>query len=321
MADETDPTTYGATPEIGRSGSSRSRSSATSPTTSAGPEKSSPALGSDDDGDDTSDNSSSDGDYDGHRPSRSEMRPRHRTCSTATTVHPARPVDDDDDADDRPAHPSASGSLTRALSRRSTTIIARIRSRPTAAVQQFTHPLSHVATTPDVLVDFDSASDPYKPLNWPLRKKVATTLLYGLVTMSATWASSCYAPGTAQVAAEFGVPGPAAVLGTSLYMAGFGIGPLLWAPLSEVYGRRPAVFAPMLAAVCFSFGSGASKDFAALMLTRFFGALFASAPVTNTGGVLGDLFGPAQRGFAMAGYAMAVVAGPALGMSALPLEE
>jgi len=35
--------------------------------------------------------------------------------------------------------------------------------------------------------------------------------------------------------------------------------------------------------------------------------------VTNTGGVLGDLFTAAQRGIAMASYAMAVVVGPAIG--------
>jgi MFS family permease len=133
--------------------------------------------------------------------------------------------------------------------------------------------------------------------------------------MSATWASSCYAAGTAQVAEEFGVSTQVAILPTSLFLVGFGVGPLLWAPLSEVYGRRVAVFAPMFVAGCFCFGSGASKDFQALVLTRFWGAFFASAPVTNTGGVLGDLFGPAERGVAMAGYAMAVVAGPALGMS------
>jgi MFS family permease len=151
-------------------------------------------------------------------------------------------------------------------------------------------------------------------MNWPRRKKITTTLLYGLVTMTATWASSCYSAGTAQVMAEFGVGEPVAILGTSLYLVGFGLGPLLWAPLSEVFGRRIAVFGPMFVAACFSFGSGAAKDLQTVMLTRFWGAFFASAPVTNTGGVLGDLFGPAERGIAMAGYAMAVVAGPALGM-------
>jgi MFS family permease len=57
----------------------------------------------------------------------------------------------------------------------------------------------------------------------------------------------------------------------------------------------------MLVAICFSFGSAVAKDFQTLMITRFFGAFFASAPVTNTGGVLGDLYSPAWRALAMAG--------------------
>ncbi|KAK3348574.1 MSF membrane transporter [Lasiosphaeria hispida] len=131
--------------------------------------------------------------------------------------------------------------------------------------------------------------------------------------MSATWASSCYSAGTAQIVEESHVGTQVANLGTSLFLVGFGLGPLLWAPLSEVYGRRAAVFSPMFVSICFCFGSATAKDFQTLMLTRFFGAFFASAPVTNTGGVLGDLFSPAYRGLAVAGYAMAVVGGPALG--------
>jgi DHA1 family multidrug resistance protein-like MFS transporter len=191
-------------------------------------------------------------------------------------------------------------------------VLSRLRSRP-ANTYRFTHPLSHIRTTKEDLVEFDGPDDPYRPMNWPLRKKVVTTGLYGFVTMTASWASACYSPGTAQIAAEFNVGNQVSILGTSLFLIGFGIGPLLWAPLSEVFGRRLAVFAPMFVAICFSFGSATAKDFQTLMITRFFGAFFASAPVTNTGGVLGDLFSPAQRGYAIAGYAMAVVGGPLVG--------
>jgi MFS family permease len=166
-----------------------------------------------------------------------------------------------------------------------------------------------------VIVDFDGPDDIYRPLNWPTHKKVVTTMLYGLVTMTATWASSAYSAGTKQIAADFGVSEEVSTLGTTLFLFGFGVGPLLWAPLSEVYGRRIAVLTPMFIAVCFSFGSATAKDFQTLMLTRFFGAFFASAPVTNTGGVLGDLYTPDFRGIAIAGYAMAVVGGPVLGTS------
>lgn len=242
---------------------------------------------------DDDDTSSSSNDHDGFRPSPLEIRQSsslHRRKSTAGT-----------------------SALDASVSRTPSNLLARLRSRP--AVPAFTHPLAHTPTTASVIVDFDGPSDPYQPRNWPMSKKVLTTLLYSLVTMSASWASSCFAPGTEQVAEHFHVGRQVSVLGTSLFLVGFGIGPLLWAPVSEVYGRRMAVFGPMFVATCFSFAAATAKDFQTLMLTRFFGAFFASAPVTNTGGVLGDLFGPEERGIAMAGYAIAVVGGPSLGES------
>ncbi|KAH6616085.1 major facilitator superfamily domain-containing protein [Chaetomium sp. MPI-SDFR-AT-0129] len=288
-------------------------------------------ISSSSDEDDTDDDSDAEahinGDYDGHRPTQLDMRlSRTRTTNTVRSASTVTTVASNSAGGTRPTCSGAAGTgtgsgiepgtgagLGNTLSRRTTTILSRIRSRPTPGPPTFTHPLTHVPTTAEQLVDFDGPDDPYKPLNWPLRKKIVTTFLYGLVTMSATWASSCYAPGTAQIAAEFGVGTQVSVLGTSLFLVGFGVGPLLWAPLSEVYGRRVAVFVPMFVAMCFSFASATSKDFQTLMLTRFWGGFFASAPVTNTGGVMGDLYGPAERGIAIAGYAMAVVSGPSLG--------
>lgn len=244
--------------------------------------------------------------HDGHRPCDLEMRPswqrtRSRRGSRRASV-PAAPGS-------LAAATSTGLSLDHTVSRRDT-ILSKVRSRP---VPVFTHPLSHQRTTPADIVDFDSPDDPYRPINWPMHKKVSTTLLYGLVTMTATWASSSYSAGIDQIVSEFRVSSEVATLGTTLFLLGFGLGPLLWAPLSEVYGRRPAVLTPMFVAMCFSFGTGAAKDLQTVMITRFFGAFFASAPVTNTGGVLGDLFSPAHRGIAMAGYALAVVGGPTVG--------
>ena len=201
-------------------------------------------------------------------------------------------------------------SLTRTVTRRET-VLSRIRTRPPIGI--FTHPLEHQKTTVEDLVDFDGLDDPYRPLNWAMKKKVITTALYGFTTMTATWASSAYSPGTRQVAEQFGVGMQTATLGTTLFLFAFGIGPLLWAPLSEVYGRKNAVLPPMFVAACFSFGTAAAKDIQTIMITRFFAGFFASAPVTNTGGVLSDLFPSSQRGIAIASYAMAVVIGPVFG--------
>jgi len=169
--------------------------------------------------------------------------------------------------------------------------------------------LSHVKTKQDVVVEFDSPEDPYRPINWTFKKKAITTIVYGLLTMTATFASSIFSSGTNEVAAEFDVGDEVAVLGTSLFLFGFGLGPLLFAPLSEVYGRKPAVIIPTFISGIFAFGCGASENIQGVLITRFFQGVFGSAPVTNTGGVLGDIWNAEQRGAAIVGYAMAVVGG------------
>ncbi|TGO55610.1 hypothetical protein BCON_0089g00050 [Botryotinia convoluta] len=113
--------------------------------------------------------------------------------------------------------------------------------------------------------------------------------------MTSTWASSVYSPAIDQVAAEFKVARP-----------------LLWAPLSEIYGRKAAVLTPVFISACFSFGSATAKDIQTVLLTRFFAGIFGAAPVTNTGGVLSDIWAPQSRGTAIVGYAFAVVGGPTM---------
>jgi hypothetical protein len=244
-------------------------------------------------------------DQDGHRPSLAEITAPPRTRSSV-----ALPPSD-------AAAVATAADISRVTSRREA-LVSRVRSRP---VPRFSHPREHFRTGPEHIVDFDGPRDPYYPLNWSVRRKVLTTMLYGFVTMTATWASASFSAGTRQVAHEFHVGLQTATLGTSLYLMGFGIGPLLWAPLSEVYGRRLAVLVPMFVSMCLTFGSATAKDLQTVMLTRFFGAFFASAPVTNTGGVLGDIYPASQRAIAIAGYAMAVVGGPALGMCLLTISR
>lgn len=182
----------------------------------------------------------------------------------------------------------------------------------------FSHPLGHEKTTAGVIVDFDGPDDPYRPMNWSTRRKIKTTMLYGFLTATSTWASSSYSAATEDIARYFGVSPTVATLGISLFLVGFGIGPLVWAPISEVYGRRVAIILPMFIAVCFSFASATAKDLQTLMISRFFTGFFGAAPVSNTGGVLADLFEPDWRGFAVGGYSLAVVDGALLGKSQPP---
>ena len=83
--------------------------------------------------------------------------------------------------------------------------------------------------------------------------------------------------------------------------------------MSEIYGRKLSVLLPYFVGAMFSFGTAAAKDIQTILITRFFTGLFASAPVTNTGGVMSDIWPATSRGTAIVGYALAVVGGPTLG--------
>lgn len=82
--------------------------------------------------------------------------------------------------------------------------------------------------------------------------------------------------------------------------------------VGEICCRRLAVFPPYIIGECFSFATATSNSLSSITITRIFTGFFASAPVSNTGAVLGDIYSPAQRAVTMAGYAMAVAGGPLL---------
>ncbi|KAK3168327.1 hypothetical protein OEA41_004774 [Lepraria neglecta] len=84
-----------------------------------------------------------------------------------------------------------------------------------------------------------------------------------------------------------------------------------WA--SSIFGRKPAVLIPYFLAAVFSFGTVTAKDIQTIKITRFFAGFFGSTPVTNTGGVLGDIWASTERGTAIVGYAFAVVEGLVVG--------
>ena len=89
--------------------------------------------------------------------------------------------------------------------------------------------------------------------------------------------------------------------------------PLLWAPVSEVYGRKISMLPPIFVLGLFSIGTATSKTAAAVFITRFFGGVFGSAPVSNVSAALGDLYEPKARGIAVTFYAVCVVGGPTIG--------
>ena len=49
---------------------------------------------------------------------------------------------------------------------------------------------------------------------------------------------------------------------------GFVPGPILWGPLSEMYGRKSSILTPMFVFLCFSVATATAKDLETIFITR-----------------------------------------------------
>ncbi|KAK9462703.1 major facilitator superfamily domain-containing protein [Lipomyces oligophaga] len=163
------------------------------------------------------------------------------------------------------------------------------------------------------LVDFEGPDDPFNPLNWPFRKRAYTTFAYALCTFGPQTSSSMYGQVSAQIGEQYHVSSLVATLGVSTFLIGVGFGPMFFAPISEVYGRRMGVLVPFFFSGIFAIGCGAADNLQTIMLMRFFQGLFGGAPIANTGGVLGDIWRPQTRAIALVFYSFVVTGGPPIG--------
>nr|POE90157.1 efflux pump fubt [Quercus suber] len=168
-----------------------------------------------------------------------------------------------------------------------------------------------------------SAGDPYivdylhndrqDAMNLSKQRKWAIAILQSLSTFAVTFASSVYASGIDDVIRKFGVSAEVATLGLSLFVSGFALGPLIWAPLSEVYGRKLVFMVSYTAYTAFSVGAACAPNITSLLVLRFFASAFGSSSMTNAGGVISDMFSKSERGLATGLFSAAPFLGPIFG--------
>jgi MFS family permease len=87
---------------------------------------------------------------------------------------------------------------------------------------------------------------------------------------------------TGSLQATFGpYPTQVYVMVTSGFVLGFVVGPLLWAPMSEVFGRRLLFIGTYILFTIFNGGAVASQNIWTLIILRFLAGTAGSSPLTN----------------------------------------
>ncbi|MCJ1248048.1 hypothetical protein MMC30_005263 [Trapelia coarctata] len=163
------------------------------------------------------------------------------------------------------------------------------------------------------LVDWDGPDDPANPMNWPVSKKWIVTISFSCMTFCITFASSVFSTATQVTAELYGVSNEVMILGTSLFVLGFALGPLAWGPFSELYGRTLPLFFGFFIFGIFQIPVAVAQNIETIMITRFLGGVFGCAPLAVVGGALADFWNPVDRGVAIAIFSAATFIGPVAG--------
>jgi multidrug resistance protein len=164
------------------------------------------------------------------------------------------------------------------------------------------------------IISWSSESDPHNPRNWSKSKKFLNVGLLSFMSFLAPLASSMMAPGVMQIMEEFHSTNDLlASFVVSVYVLGFAIGPLIFAPLSEMYGRLPMYYICEVLFTVFNMACAESKNLGSLIAFRFLAGLFGGVPLANGGGSISDMIAQETRGASMAAFAMGLLMGPMLG--------
>ncbi|KAJ4361019.1 uncharacterized protein N0V89_001588 [Didymosphaeria variabile] len=162
------------------------------------------------------------------------------------------------------------------------------------------------------LVEFRQ-NDPDNARNFSPAKKWYTVFVVTMSVFAVTMTSSAYSGSAVEVKAEFNCSQEVYALGLALFVLGFAVGPPLWAPLSELYGRTIWYKITHAVMVAFVAGCAGAKSIGSLLVFRFFAGAFGASPLSNSGGFIADMFGPHERGVAMSMFSAAPFLGPLLG--------
>ncbi|PFH46378.1 hypothetical protein AMATHDRAFT_88360 [Amanita thiersii Skay4041] len=183
----------------------------------------------------------------------------------------------------------------------------------------------------DIIVGWDGPKDPQNPRNWSNKHRWIVTFVVSFFTFISPVGSSISSPALPQISADLNIP-PGSVLenmSLSIFVLAYALGPLIWGPLSELYGRQIILqisniwFLSMPTTsyqnsfpdghLVFNTLCGVSKTPTQMLVFRFFAGFGGAAPQSLGGGVVGDLWSPEERALAMSIYSLAPLVGPSTG--------
>ncbi|KAF4637041.1 hypothetical protein G7Y89_g1039 [Cudoniella acicularis] len=163
------------------------------------------------------------------------------------------------------------------------------------------------------LVGWDGDNDPLDPRTFSAARKWFYVAVVAIGSLLVTATSSLYTACYEQIIRRFGCSQEIANLGLSLYVLGTALGPLLFSPFSEFYGRRPIYITSIIFFLIWLIPCAVAQNIQTLLVARFLNGLSGSAFLAVAGGTIVDLFIPQQLLLPMTIFTGTAFIGPVAG--------
>lgn len=154
-------------------------------------------------------------------------------------------------------------------------------------------------TTAFELVEWNGPDDPDNPQNWPLRTKLLRSSAPLAVIFSISFASSVFGAATGVTAREYAISQEVMSLGVALFVAGYAVGPLVFAPMAEVLGSALVLAVALTGCAIFQIPLAVAQNVPTILVSRFLAGTLGAGGLAVGSGILADVYGPIHRGVAV----------------------
>ena len=183
---------------------------------------------------------------------------------------------------------------------------------------QHNHGVIPPANGAEVIIHtWNGPDDPEDPFNWSTPYKWVVTIAVCLTSVLGGLCAGSYGAASEAIAVQFHVqnrPFPNVDWGTTSWLVGAAIFPLVIVPLTESIGRMPGYFATLIVFDILLIPQALAQNFATLVAVRLIAGGMTSCAVNMAGGSISDIWrGAEARSLPMSFFGLTGVVGIALG--------
>lgn len=166
-----------------------------------------------------------------------------------------------------------------------------------------------------IVVDWYGPDDQDNPQNWSTYKKAWIMFSVAMLTMFVYMGSSIFTPGVPDMMVDLNTTRVKATLPLTVFIIGYGIGPMVLAPLSEYppLGRNYIYIATLFIFVLIQIPTALVDTIEKIIGLRFIAGLMAAPALTTGGATIGDAFAPSKLYIGLVLWGIASLCGPTFG--------